>query len=102
MKITEELIPVEYNTRTPQYREKFRRHFDALREKFPSLSCADYASGNKARGLNKRSFQRWCSETKRKSDESAIKNQQSNEVANIQDRWGHKDVVNLTTRSDLS
>ena len=96
LKITTDVVSLNADSRSPEYRENIRNHYDSLKKKYPNLSCKDCSKANSDRGLAERTFQRWCSPAERESDRKAIRanlptspNAESVEI----DRRGHKDVT---------
>lgn len=69
--LPDDLLHPNADKLSPEYRETIRQFFDGLKQKFPRLTCADFARANKPR-LKERTFQEWCSSKFRKADKAKI------------------------------
>ena len=69
--LPDDLLHPNADKLSPEYRETIRQFFDGLKQKFPRLTCADFALANKPR-LKERTFQEWCSSKFRKADKAKI------------------------------
>ena len=66
------VVPADADRNSQEYRSKIRAHYDSLKERFPQLTCTDYARANTSR-LTARNFQKWCTSSKRADDKAKIK-----------------------------
>ena len=90
LKITDSVVAQDADRKSAEYREKIRNHFDKLKLKFPSLTCADYARANRSR-FKERTFQKWCSTTRRAEDRKKIKLKTESKPESAF-RRGYKDI----------
>ena len=91
LKITASVVAEDADRKSAEYREKIRNHFDQLKLKFPSLTCADYARANRSR-FKERTFQKWCSTTRREEDRKKIKCKTEPKPESAS-RRGYKDIT---------
>ena len=86
LEITNAAVPEDADRNSPEYRSKIRAHYDSLKEKFPQLTCADYARANPSR-LTARNFQKWCTSSKRSDDKAKIKKKASEQKVGKSKEW---------------
>ena len=94
LKIPDDLLPADADTKSPEYREKIRSHFDSLTAIYPTLTCADDARANKTTlGMMERNFQKWCTKSKRQKDREKIRAKIEADATPVSSsRRGYKDV----------
>ena len=90
LRITDSVVAQDADRKSAEYREKIWNHFDKLKLKFLSLTCADYARANRSR-FKERTFQKWCSTTRRAEDRKKIKLKTESKPESAF-RRGYKDI----------
>ena len=89
IKIPSELIPLNADTRSPQYREAIRKFYDEQCKTYPNLTMKAFAEANVGT-ITVRQFQKWCTDEKRSSDKKIIKESMKQEP--VKKRHGYKEI----------
>ena len=89
IKIPSALIPVNADTRSPQYREVIRKFYDEKCEIYPNLTMTAFAESNKGT-ITSRQFQKWCTDEKRSADQKHIKKSMKQEP--VKKSHGYKEI----------